>query len=221
MSLLSPMRRLLVPRPAIQAWRNARYYATETTETTISQPPPMPLDQSSPAMTESTITPPVPSSGSGTGTGIIPIDQDQSSLAITAEGSALAPVSLGSKPQKGRKIVGIVVDAGKMDKTVKVRIPGQTWNNYLRKVNDNTLLYSRKPANIYLALQLQHKQTSPRPSKLAAQRRRHLSARSSRLQTRPPHRARDHLTVRSADLRPPRSTNRRRHAVTDRCKALR
>jgi hypothetical protein len=31
--------------------------------------------------------------------------------------------------------VGVVVSAGKMERTVKVRLPSQKWNNYLRKVN--------------------------------------------------------------------------------------
>jgi hypothetical protein len=30
--------------------------------------------------------------------------------------------------------VGVVVSAGKMERTVKVRLPSQKWNNYLRKV---------------------------------------------------------------------------------------
>ncbi|GAB7344407.1 hypothetical protein MBLNU457_2259t1 [Dothideomycetes sp. NU457] len=114
MSLLAPMRRLLVPRPAILAWRNARYYATEMNESTISQPPPMPLDQSSSGMTERTITPPVPSSEPGIDTAITSLDQDGTSLAVTGDESALVPMP---KPEK--RIVGIVVDAGKMDKTVK------------------------------------------------------------------------------------------------------
>jgi hypothetical protein len=40
----------------------------------------------------------------------------------------------GSTSGKSRP-VGVVVSAGKMQSTVKVRIPSQKWNNYLRKVN--------------------------------------------------------------------------------------
>lgn len=39
----------------------------------------------------------------------------------------------GSTSGKSRP-VGVVVSAGKMQSTVKVRIPSQKWNNYLRKV---------------------------------------------------------------------------------------
>jgi len=86
-------------------------------------------------MTESTITPPVPSSESEDNAALIPIDQDETSLADTGVKRKLAEIPLGLMPQKQKRIVGIVVSAGKMEKTVKVRIPGQTWNNYLRKAS--------------------------------------------------------------------------------------
>lgn len=39
-----------------------------------------------------------------------------------------------SKVEGHREIVGVVVSAGKMDKTVKVRVPKQVWNRRIRKV---------------------------------------------------------------------------------------
>lgn len=39
-----------------------------------------------------------------------------------------------TKEKGQRKPVGVVVSAGKMQNTVKVRIPGQTFNKHLRKV---------------------------------------------------------------------------------------
>ena len=39
-----------------------------------------------------------------------------------------------------KKLIGVVVDTGKMHKTVKVRIPGQRWNLKIKKVNTDSLL---------------------------------------------------------------------------------
>jgi small subunit ribosomal protein S17 len=36
---------------------------------------------------------------------------------------------------KHKKLVGVVVNSGKMDKTVTVRINGQKWNARIRKVS--------------------------------------------------------------------------------------
>jgi small subunit ribosomal protein S17 len=37
-------------------------------------------------------------------------------------------------PPVTRRIVGVVVSAGRMHKTVKVRVPGQEWNRKIGKV---------------------------------------------------------------------------------------
>ena len=36
-----------------------------------------------------------------------------------------------------RELHGVVVSAGLMDKTVKVRVGGQKWNSWLKKVSNN------------------------------------------------------------------------------------
>jgi small subunit ribosomal protein S17 len=36
--------------------------------------------------------------------------------------------------RKFRELHGVVVSAGLMDKTVKVRVGGQKWNNWVKKV---------------------------------------------------------------------------------------
>jgi hypothetical protein len=52
----------------------------------------------------------------------------------------------GSTSGKSRP-VGVVVSAGKMQNTVKVRLPSQKWNNYLRKVI-RILQSRRKPMHL-------------------------------------------------------------------------
>lgn len=44
-----------------------------------------------------------------------------------------------------RQLTGVVVSAGKMMKTVKVRIPGQKWDKHIRKVSYS--LRSATPAH--------------------------------------------------------------------------
>lgn len=53
----------------------------------------------------------------------VPQSDDSTALQVQPE----------TKEKQPRRIVAVVVDAGKMSKTVKVRIPGQRWNAYLRK----------------------------------------------------------------------------------------
>jgi hypothetical protein len=44
------------------------------------------------------------------------------------------PIHPAMPPPTPRSLVGVVVSAGKMMKAVKVRVPKQEWNSYVRKV---------------------------------------------------------------------------------------
>lgn len=105
-TLSLPLRAFAGTRPSIQAWRSTRSFATEVASASTTLPIP------------SDFTAPITS----------PVVQDAQ------------PQSLGTKETEGStsgksRPVGVVVSAGKMQNTVKVRLPSQKWNNYLRKVN--------------------------------------------------------------------------------------
>jgi small subunit ribosomal protein S17 len=59
-----------------------------------------------------------------------PVNKDSQSQRVTATTEEELDGSTSGKLRP----VGVVISAGKMDKTVKVRLPGQKWNRYLRKV---------------------------------------------------------------------------------------
>jgi hypothetical protein len=99
-----PLKAFAGTRPSIQAWRSTRTFATEVAPAPTTLP--IPLDTTP-------ITTPV-----------VQDAQSQTSGSKKMEGST----SGKSRP------VGVVVSAGKMQSTVKVRLPSQKWNNYLRKV---------------------------------------------------------------------------------------
>lgn len=104
-TLSLPLRAFAGTRPSIQAWRSTRTFATEVAPASTTLP--IPSDLTAP------ITPPV-------------VQDAQSKIASPKE-------TEGSTSGKSRP-VGVVVSAGKMQNTVKVRLPSQKWNNYLRKV---------------------------------------------------------------------------------------
>lgn len=104
-TLSLPLRAFAGTRPSIQAWRSTRNFATEVAPASSTLPIPSDLT--------ATITPPV-------------VQDAQSKIATSKE-------TEGSTSGKSRP-VGVVVSAGKMQNTVKVRLPSQKWNNYLRKV---------------------------------------------------------------------------------------
>jgi len=122
-TLLSPLLRTFSgSRPAIQAWRGARCFATEVSTGSSSTHVPTVTADSDTSAPASVLPPNVLS---------------ESISAPTSEetGSSKAPRSQTESPtQNERKLVGVVVSAGKMQKTVKVRIPGQKFNKHLRKV---------------------------------------------------------------------------------------
>lgn len=103
-TLSLPLRAFAGTRPSIQAWRSTRTFATEVAPASTL---PISSDFTAP------ITPPV-------------VQDAQSKIASPKE-------TEGSTSGKSRP-VGVVVSAGKMQNTVKVRLPSQKWNNYLRKV---------------------------------------------------------------------------------------
>ncbi|KAL1311004.1 hypothetical protein AAFC00_001222 [Neodothiora populina] len=109
-SLLNPLRTFICPRPAIQAWRSARCFATE-----VSPASPSTTTAQIPAFTTAN------TSASGHSSSII----GQSGVLSGSHASESSSVRKGP--------VGVVVSAGKMQKTVKVRIPGQKYNKHLRK----------------------------------------------------------------------------------------
>ena len=51
-----------------------------------------------------------------------------------AQAAAAAAQAIKSQVKKLPELHGVVVSAGLMDKTVKVRVGGQKWNNYVKKV---------------------------------------------------------------------------------------
>jgi len=104
-TLSLPLRAFAGTRPSIQAWRSTRTFATEVAPASTTLP--IPSDFTAP------ITPPV-------------VQDAQSKISSPKE-------TEGSTSGKLRP-VGVVVSAGKMQNTVKVRLPSQKWNNYLRKV---------------------------------------------------------------------------------------
>ena len=127
-SLVVPMKRLLTPRPAIQAWRSARCFATQLTSNG-SDIPPLPISME--AATSSTTFSVRSSLPSASSNDELPtIEQNTTTSQSDADGA----------PKSRPLPVGVVVSAGKMAKTVKVRIPGQTWNKYLRKVSSTNSL---------------------------------------------------------------------------------
>ncbi|THX02736.1 nucleic acid-binding protein [Aureobasidium pullulans] len=91
-------------RPSIQAWRSTRCFATEVAPASTTAP--IPSDFTTPITT--------------------PVVQDGQPQTLALEETD------GNTSGKSRP-VGVVVSAGKMEKTVKVRLPGQKWNKYLRK----------------------------------------------------------------------------------------
>ena len=104
-TLSLPLRAFAGTRPSIQAWRSTRSFATELAPASTTLP--IPSDFTTPVTT--------------------PVVQDAQS-----QTTGLQEVE-GSTSGKLRP-VGVVVSAGKMQNTVKVRLPSQKWNNYLRKV---------------------------------------------------------------------------------------
>jgi hypothetical protein len=104
--------------------------------------------------------------------------------------------------------VGVVVSAGKMQNTVKVRLPSQKWNNYLRKVTRTlqcsraSILCARKQCadsicfSRITAFQGPLRPSSPRPQVLPQHRRRRCTQTLPRRQTRPPRRFRNSRSVR-------------------------
>lgn len=105
-TLSLPFRAFAGTRPSIQAWRSTRSFATEVAPASTTVP--VPSDFTTP------ITTPVVQDG-----------QPQTLALKEMEGSTSGKL----------RPVGVVVSAGKMERTVKVRLPSQKWNNYLRKVN--------------------------------------------------------------------------------------
>ncbi|KAH0393546.1 nucleic acid-binding protein, partial [Aureobasidium melanogenum] len=99
-----PFRAFAGTRPSIQAWRSTRSFATEVAPASTTVP--VPSDFTTPITT--------------------PVVQDAQPQTLALEETN------GSTSGKLRP-VGVVVSAGKMDRTVKVRLPSQKWNNYLRK----------------------------------------------------------------------------------------
>lgn len=163
-SLVAPMSRLslLLPRPAIQAWRgSARSFATHHEQQVFSN------DEHVPSGTTA-IPVPMPLSTIGEGEGVMPPPPTVDGAYDPEKGAQSMPGSIeagdvvdtagdggeegilqipvlpsaededavvgrdGDRPK--RLPVGVVVSSGKMHKTVKVRVPGQEWNSYLRKV---------------------------------------------------------------------------------------
>jgi hypothetical protein len=51
-----------------------------------------------------------------------------------------------------RELHGVVVSAGMMDKTVKVRVGGQKWNSFLKKVGLSLSPSSSPPSSTAFAL---------------------------------------------------------------------
>lgn len=47
---------------------------------------------------------------------------------------------LWEKVEPHKKIVGVVVSHGKIDKTVRVRLAGQRWNQRIKKVHEDSAL---------------------------------------------------------------------------------
>jgi len=111
-----------------------------------------------------------------------------------------------------RTINAVVVSAGLMQKTVKVRIGTQEWNSHIRKVSLShsfplppsthprpfpfPFFRSTNTPPPFLEFQPHNQLPSPRPSLLPAPRRRHSHrARLARLQARPPRRVEDHRAV--------------------------
>lgn len=57
-----------------------------------------------------------------------------------------ARATLANQTGKGfRELVGVVVNAGKMDKTVTVRVGGTKWHKGVQKVNSKTNTLLNKP----------------------------------------------------------------------------
>ena len=154
-TLSLPLRAFAGTRPSIQAWRSTRTFATEVAPASTTLP--IPSDLTAP------ITAPV-------------VQDAQSKIASPKE-------TEGSTSGKSRP-VGVVVSAGKMQNTVKVRLPSQKWNNYLRKVicaarplGDQSVLCARKQCadSIFfrmIAFQGSLRPLSPRPQVLPQHRRR-------------------------------------------------
>lgn len=68
---------------------------------------------------------------------------DEEKMEADLADAAAATMEEVGKPVVGKRgPVGVVVSAGKMQKTVKVRVPGQKWNKHLRKVSFVTVLTS-------------------------------------------------------------------------------
>jgi small subunit ribosomal protein S17 len=103
-TLSLPLRAFAGTRPSIQAWRTTRSFATEL------------------APASSTL--PIPSSTTPIITPVVDDAQFQTTGLNETDGSTSGKL----------RPVGVVVSAGKMERTVKVRLPSQKWNNYLRKV---------------------------------------------------------------------------------------
>ncbi|KAI5210074.1 nucleic acid-binding protein [Aureobasidium subglaciale] len=99
-----PLRTFAGTRPSIQAWRSTRCFATEVAPASTTAP--IPSDFTTPVTT--------------------PVVQD-------AQTRTRALTEADGNPSGKLRPVGVVVSAGKMERTVKVRLPSQKWNNYLRK----------------------------------------------------------------------------------------
>lgn len=185
-----PFRAFAGTRPSIQAWRSTRSFATEVAPASTTVP--VPSDFTTP------ITTPVVQDG-----------QPQTLALKETDGSTSGKL----------RPVGVVVSAGKMERTVKVRLPSQKWNNYLRKVN--TLLQMQCVHNVVLvpkngcadfvsfllviAFQGSLGPFSPRPQLVAQHWRCCRSQTFPRRQTRPPRCFRD-----------PRSFRHTHHRTTTR-----
>ena len=146
-NLAAPTRRLFAPRPAIQAWRSARCFATETFSTPT--PPAIPLrgvldtpDRSYKATNNPTRKDFVVRTRA-------PVAKERlrrSPKKVEDRDRPFNKEELDVKPggkARTARLVGVVVSIGKMDKTVKVSVAGQTWNAYLRKVGNHKIPQSR------------------------------------------------------------------------------
>lgn len=128
-SIFAPVRALLAPRPAIQAWRVGRCYATTITSERASAPNLPPVS----ATFQSAQDGPFVSGSVGQSaqsSDLAPQDIRIESARAAPEQTNVAAEPLGTKAIP----VGVVVSAGKMQKTVKVRIPGMKFHKHLRKV---------------------------------------------------------------------------------------
>ena len=138
-----------------QQWVCKRCLATQA-ETNNLPPLPTILDPSTPSSSSHSTTEPVQSGNTASRSNSIAFDpsgsQSRTDFYLSKRLPHAVPIQylqhstshkLAGREKQVREtavahrdIVGVVVSTGKMDKTVKVRIPGQTWNKRIGKVNN-------------------------------------------------------------------------------------